>query len=74
MDHYFVYLVGPVSCGYDEHDSFVVVASSEDEARQMADSAAYSGQKGVFLKADVVEVGKANDSSPGVILGSFNAG
>jgi hypothetical protein len=66
-----VYLVGPIDCDYDEHDAFVVVATDEAEARQLAIAAAANPDS--FRDAPVRCVG-ITDEACGVILGSFNAG
>ena len=56
--------------GYDEYDSCVVIAESEDRALEEA-----SGLSGSFLTGKIEFVGIANkEQETGVLLGSFNAG
>lgn len=70
-----IYLVSSNSYGYDEYDSFVVVASSPKQARILADEATYTDEKGVFLTALTELLGYAKPKQKaGVVLGSFNAG
>jgi hypothetical protein len=70
----YIYLVGPISCGYDEYDSFVVIAESEEEARKVAYEET-DDQKN-FLVAPVDQLGTANSQQESAtpVLGSFNAG
>ena len=60
---------------YDEYDAFVVIASSEDEARNFA---AYNGGGSNWLdvkEVTCVTVGRACRAvAAGILLGSFNAG
>lgn len=61
--------------GWDEYDSFIVLAENEDEARRLAQTAAEEGEwqppANAFTKGKCDEV---NLNEAGVVLGSFNAG
>ena len=57
--------------GYDEYDSFVVIAESEEEAIALVIEEDFN--KSVpWHEADAIEI--TLDEGPRVILGSFNAG
>lgn len=78
MEPLYIYKVGPVTCDYDEFDSFVVMARSEDEARELAfketQQVYHEGQVS-FKTAQVHTLGIAqSEVEPCVVLGSFNAG
>lgn len=61
--------------GYDEYDTFIVIARDEREARALAQEAANEGEyfaKGEFLRGKCSEV--VDWQASRVLLGSFNAG
>lgn len=73
MEPLYIYKIGPVDHDYDEYDSFIIIASSEDEARQMALTESCGQVE--FLQAYVEVLGVAQSHvGPRVVLGSFNAG
>ena len=69
--------------GYDEYDSFVIIAESENEAR-VTDPSGKPVEDSIFSswvkvrdldKLIVTLIGVANeDQEPGIVLTSFNAG
>lgn len=75
MKPYGIFLVGPVTCSYDEFDSFVVVAKDKNAAKRVAAEAALGTcQVNCFMNADVKRIGVATKRAKRVVLGSFNAG
>ena len=61
--------------GYDEYDSFVVVAESPEAARQLVADSKMVGDEGADTwLAPVVEVTEIPLDKAAIILGSFNAG
>ena len=65
-----IYLVDIGDFDYDEYDSFVIVADSQQDAIQIA--IAKGGGK--FRAATIRPIGTTTTEPEGVILGSFNAG
>ena len=67
-------LARTTSIGYDEYDSKIVRASSEDTAREIANQ--NTGDEGmVWTDRKRVKCEKVEPDGPGVeLLGSFNAG
>jgi hypothetical protein len=60
--------------GYDEYDSFVVRAKSEEEARELANIEA-GFQKDIWLDSDKVLCNEIYlDGDPEIICSSYNAG
>ena len=60
--------------GYDEYDAVVVVAADEDEAKLVRPSSYDSGWGCLTPPPlQVTRIGIADDETPRVILGSFNA-
>jgi hypothetical protein len=62
---------------YDEFDSFVVRAESEQKARELVNREAgdYGSQKNIWLNPDKVSCNQIyKDGAPKVICASFNAG
>ena len=62
-----VYLVKVPECGWDEYDSIIVVASTEEEAISMGEGF-FEKHQGQITATEV------NLTKSGVILTSFNAG
>jgi len=63
--------------GYEQYDAFVIVASSEEEARRLANGrAADEGKIWDDLSiVSCVRLGCASETAPqGIVLGSYNAG
>lgn len=61
--------------GYDEYDSFVVVAKSPGQARQFCAEEAADEGPNVWLNAQTTLLAKSViEGEPRIVLGSFNAG
>jgi hypothetical protein len=74
-----LYLIERVTIiGYDEHDSMVVCANDEAQARELAGLSEWIASDTIDsdLHAKITLIGHvfAEDATPRVILASFNAG
>ena len=68
-----IYLLSMEYAGYDTYDSKVIVASSEDEAREIANY--NTGDEGkVWKDPSVVKCEVVDTSTKGAVCESFNAG
>lgn len=60
---------------YDEYDSMVIFAESEEQARKIANEKAYYGQPNVFLDPTYATCEELKDVTElGVVVASYNAG
>lgn len=60
--------------GWDEYDSFVVVAKDEEQALDIVLTSNYDGGPPDCWIRDLVKVSEVDLSGAGIVLGSFNAG
>jgi hypothetical protein len=59
---------------YDEYDSMVIFAESEEQARKIANEKVCSGQTNVFLDPTYATCEELKDATePGVVVASYNA-
>lgn len=72
-----VYLISrpDADIGYDEYDSFIVVARDESEVRNLAKVEVGDEGEAVWDTAEITLIAdKCADNQPRTVLGSFNAG
>lgn len=71
MNIYVLKQLGPA--GWDEYEGFVIVATSESNAREIASQHAPSEGR-IWSDASKTSCDEVNDVQAGVVLAAFNAG